>query len=676
MLIRSLMALLLSLVLSPTWGAVPPTAPDVFTSAASGLSTTGATLMGTVSSNGAITAVTFDYGLTAPGYGSTATGAGSPLAAGATNTVISAAVAGLVCGTTYHYRVNGTNSAGTTNGRDAAFITSACVPTLGLTASTSASPISRYVSFNLQATNSNSTDLSNVTLTDVLPAGMTYKSNATAVGTVSVAGQTLTWIIPTLPAGGSVSLILVVQLTQKGTLTNTVTSPGAASASVSILVLPSAITHYHMDEPAGSWTGSANDVWDSGGNKLNGHRRTTATPTTTNAVSPSPTIAAQYSSVVGDFCNAGNFDGNAVVESASSPYFQFQQTLSASAWIYPTELPSGNNIYSILSNDTNYEFHLDSSGHLYWWWYYSTLTSSKSIPLNHWTHIAITFDSSLGSKSRQIIYINGVPDTNTNNWSGTLNPNACPFYIGGDIATSNPPGKSCDLIQQRNFHGKIDEAKIYDYELSAAEVNADMTLGRLCNGAFDHIEIDHDGSASFCTQKTVTLKACLDVNCTALYTDQVTVKLSPSGWLPGDTVTFDGGVTTATLNNTSISPPSLTLGAVSMSPTANNKTRCFNGATETCTLSVPSAANTTCLFDAVEPGAQPHTHLYTKLAGKDFNVDLLALNKGNTSLVDTGYTGTVSYDLVDACPNGTVLTRRGRNPIPMHWLTRGARRFP
>ena len=103
-------------------------APTVTTNAASALTSTGATLNGTVSSNGASTTVTFDYGLTT-GYGSSATATGSPLAAGATNTAVSAAVAGLTCNTLYHFRVKGVNSAGTSNGSDLTFTTSACPPT-------------------------------------------------------------------------------------------------------------------------------------------------------------------------------------------------------------------------------------------------------------------------------------------------------------------------------------------------------------------------------------------------------------------------------------------------------------------------------------------------------------------------------------------------------------------
>ena len=625
--------------------------PTVTTNAASALTVSGATLNGTVSSNGASTTVTFDYGLT-NSYGSTATATASPLIGTATNAAVSATVTGLVCNTTYHFRVKGVNSAGTTNGNDVTFSTSACptAVTLAKTAGTAAAAVGSYVTYTLTATNSTAAALNTVVLTDAIPASMTYITSAPTLGTVSLAGQLLTWTIPYLPSGGSAQLTLVVQPTVKGTYTNTVQSTGAVDASADILILPSAITRYSMDETAGSWTGATGEVIDSGGNGLNGHRRTTTTPTTTNAVAPSPTIASQHPSVVGGYCNAGNFDGNAVVESASSTYFQFTNKLSASAWIYPTAYPTSD-LYSILSNDVNYEFHLDTGGHLYWWWNSSNLASAAVIPLNTWTHIAITMDSSLGTSSRERIYINGVADANTNNWSGTLANNTCPFYIGGDISTNS----GCTLMPGRNFHGMIDEAKIYNYELSAAEVNADMNLGRLCGtSSFDHIQIEHDGTASTCASKTVTVKACMNAACTSLYPGTVTVHLSPTGWTPSDVLTINGGVATATLGNTSIVAPSITLGTTSVSPTPANNTRCFNGATETCTLSV---ATTACTFDAVEVGANPQTHLFTKLAGTAFNVDVLALS--NATTVNSNYTGAVTVDLVDtstvACPNGAPL---------------------
>ena len=100
-------------------------APSVLTVAASSISASSATLNGTVSSNGAATTVSFNYGLTT-GYGSTAAAAQSPLASSASGASVSLTLTGLSCGTTYNFRVTATNSAGSSNGGNLSFTTAAC----------------------------------------------------------------------------------------------------------------------------------------------------------------------------------------------------------------------------------------------------------------------------------------------------------------------------------------------------------------------------------------------------------------------------------------------------------------------------------------------------------------------------------------------------------------------
>ncbi len=98
-----------------------PSEPSVTTGGATSVSSTSATLNGTVNPNRSSTTVTFEYGTTTS-YGSTVSAAQSPIT-GASSQGVSAGVAGLKAGTTYHFRVKATNSLGTNYGGDKSFTT-------------------------------------------------------------------------------------------------------------------------------------------------------------------------------------------------------------------------------------------------------------------------------------------------------------------------------------------------------------------------------------------------------------------------------------------------------------------------------------------------------------------------------------------------------------------------
>ena len=108
--------------------------PIVVTTAATAVLFNTATLNGTVNPNGASSTVNFDYGLTVA-YGSNVAGTPSPLV-GNSAQAVSANIVGLTPGTLYHFRVNGVNAGGTTNGNDMTFTTSAMPPTVVTTAAT------------------------------------------------------------------------------------------------------------------------------------------------------------------------------------------------------------------------------------------------------------------------------------------------------------------------------------------------------------------------------------------------------------------------------------------------------------------------------------------------------------------------------------------------------------
>ena len=114
-----------------TWASVVPVsnpAPTATTTAASSISTTGATLNGSVNANGASTDVTFDYG-TSSAYGTNAAGTPSPVT-GTTATSVSLSIPSgtLTPNRQYNFRVVGASTAGTTNGSNLTFFTLAEVP--------------------------------------------------------------------------------------------------------------------------------------------------------------------------------------------------------------------------------------------------------------------------------------------------------------------------------------------------------------------------------------------------------------------------------------------------------------------------------------------------------------------------------------------------------------------
>ena len=102
--------------------------PSVTTTAASSVTTTTATLNGSINPNGLSSTYNFQWGSTVS-YGNTTTitSAGS----GVSSVSVNAGISGLSPGTTYHYRLLGINSDGTTNGNDVLF-TTAVVPSLSV----------------------------------------------------------------------------------------------------------------------------------------------------------------------------------------------------------------------------------------------------------------------------------------------------------------------------------------------------------------------------------------------------------------------------------------------------------------------------------------------------------------------------------------------------------------
>jgi hypothetical protein len=104
---------------------IVPLGPIVTTGSSSGLSTSTATVEGSVAPNrNAVSKCSFQYG-TSTFYGAEAPCAQTVAGTGSSPTAVSAALTGLTPGTTYHYRAIARNADGTSYGEDETFTTAA-----------------------------------------------------------------------------------------------------------------------------------------------------------------------------------------------------------------------------------------------------------------------------------------------------------------------------------------------------------------------------------------------------------------------------------------------------------------------------------------------------------------------------------------------------------------------
>ena len=140
-----------------TWNQPLPLGgpPVVVTTAATAVTGNSASLNGTVNANGASTTVTFDYGLTTT-YGTMVAGV-PPTVTGNTVTPVTVPISGLNFNTTYHYRVNGVNTYGTTNGGDMTFTTMGPPPAVVTTAATAVAANTATLNGTVNANNASTT---------------------------------------------------------------------------------------------------------------------------------------------------------------------------------------------------------------------------------------------------------------------------------------------------------------------------------------------------------------------------------------------------------------------------------------------------------------------------------------------------------------------------------------
>ncbi|MEZ5561268.1 MAG: LamG domain-containing protein [Pseudomonadales bacterium] len=218
---------------------------------------------------------------------------------------------------------------------------------------------------------------------------------------------------------------------------------------------PGPVLEVHMDET--QWTGSSGEVIDSAGGN-NGTARNGI-----NTAGADPAVPGNPGT-----CRYGEFDGvDDLLEFADAPHLDLPGELTVAIWIYARRIP-GSGLKSIVSKDTNYEFHVTSGSRINWWWNDANgatrqFDSTATITPNAWHHVAITYRS--GS---QVIYVDGVP-SGSRSYTGNLITNNLPLQIGQDQGFAG-----------REWDGYLDELRVYGQALDAAQVQALMNETQPC----------------------------------------------------------------------------------------------------------------------------------------------------------------------------------------------------
>ena len=102
----------------------------------------------------------------------------------------------------------------------------------------------------------------------------------------------------------------------------------------------------------------------------------------------------------------------------------------------------------------------DSAANVHYGGWGNDLNDAGTVPIDEWTHVAWQFDG-----ADKVVYVNGVETARGG--GSTMAGHALPVIIGGHGRdAADPAGQS--------FNGAIDEVKIFDEALTAAEIEASM----------------------------------------------------------------------------------------------------------------------------------------------------------------------------------------------------------
>jgi len=266
--------------------------------------------------------------------------------------------------------------------------------------------------------------------------------------------------------------------------------PELASAPASMSATAGLVAAYGFNE------GSGTTVTDASGNGNNGTISNTTWVTT------------------GKFGGALQFNGNSVVTVPNAASLQLSSGMTLEAWVNPSVVDAswrdviykGNDNFYLEATSTNGS--VPDAGTIAGGSYADAFGKAK-LPINTWSYLTETYD---GSTLR--LYVNGTQVASTAH-TGAIATSTNPLQIGGDS------------IYGQNFTGLIDEVRVYNVALTAAQIQADQATpvnpsgpsqpGTLTATAVSSSEVDLSWGASTGTLGVAgyQVERCQGAGCTS-----------------------------------------------------------------------------------------------------------------------------------------------------------------
>lgn len=345
------------------------------------------------------------------------------------------------------------------------------------------------------------------------------------------------------------------------------------------------MSEWRMDEF--NWAGSANEVKDNTGNAFHGAAQHNVT-----------TVDGTDPLVNGGICHTGSFNDDGYVELPTFP--NFTESFTLTGWFNTSDNSErGQRIFADDETSTGgFAISVGDPGTGRMRFYHRSLnpvsldTKPNLIQSNQWYFTAAVLTLQPNNKADKELYLfdatGNLLDYQYKQASGTIQASTGKASLGGEV----------DGAEVNNrFKGYLDEVKVFKGALAQTDIQSIVDFERVqknwdgssraCAGstALDHIEIIHDGQGITCAPESITLKACINPDCSTLFTGDVNVTLLPgdpnSAWT--GTATISNGSASLQLSHTV--PGNVILGIASSNPVTSSNVVCNNGGNNDCTMS-------------------------------------------------------------------------------------------